>query len=116
MDAQERCQEFNVDTFSSDASAASGNMLQMHVINSTGVNVCRPSPCSPNPCQNGGACAETSDTAQGYTCTCTPGWEGDRCQTDIDECFGGEHHLYIIHIQYCVLECAHALKSFIPFI
>lgn len=95
VDTQERCQEFNVDTFSSDASAASGNMLQMHIINSTGENVCSLSPCSPNPCQNGGACAESSDTAQGFTCSCTPGWEGDNCQTDIDECFGGERHLYL---------------------
>ena len=36
---------------------------------------------------NGGACTEASDTPQGYTCTCTPGWEGGNCQTDRNEKF-----------------------------
>ena len=105
VDAQENCQEFNVDAFSSDVSAASGNMLRMHVINSTGENVCTPSPCSPNPCQNGGACTEASDTGEGYTCSCTPGWEGTNCQTDVNECITGEQHLILLHNILCTRVC-----------
>ena len=104
MDALENCQEFNVETFSSDATAASGNMLRMHVINSTGENVCKPSPCSPNPCQNNGACTEAPDTSLGYTCTCIAGWEGENCQTDVDECVINGEHVYLVHIySICII-------------
>lgn len=41
--------------------------------------------CADEPCQNGGTCENTED---GYTCTCTPGYEGTDCETDIDECAG----------------------------
>ncbi|KAI8510796.1 hypothetical protein Bbelb_117120 [Branchiostoma belcheri] len=37
-----------------------------------------------NPCQHG--TCENKDG--GYTCTCSPGWTGQNCQQDIDECLG----------------------------
>ncbi|KAA0229393.1 hypothetical protein EDS67_11925 [candidate division KSB1 bacterium] len=41
-------------------------------------------PCNPNPCQYGGQCADNGDGS--YTCTCAPGFTGDNCEYDIDEC------------------------------
>jgi hypothetical protein len=43
-------------------------------------------PCEAAPCQNGGAC--TSDGAE-YTCACAPGWTGENCELDVDECASG---------------------------
>ncbi|XP_062816494.1 epidermal growth factor-like protein 7 isoform X1 [Anolis carolinensis] len=40
--------------------------------------------CHP-PCQNGGTCSFLN------MCSCTPGWTGRFCQTDVDECAGGTH-------------------------
>lgn len=34
--------------------------------------------CASNPCQNGGSC---TDTVNGYTCSCTSEWVGDRCSS-----------------------------------
>lgn len=58
--------------------------------------------CDAKPCQNGAACLERSNrtlyelgvftdqfgynTSGGYVCRCLPGFEGDDCQIDIDEC------------------------------
>jgi protocadherin Fat 4 len=83
-DSVGQCQAFNPNTFADSANQASGNQLEMHIINSTGDNICNQSACSPNPCLNGGACIESNIT--GFTCNCLDGWEGTTCQTDIDEC------------------------------
>ncbi|WP_437497765.1 calcium-binding EGF-like domain-containing protein [Sorangium sp. So ce1099] len=40
-------------------------------------------PCAAAPCQNGGIC--TADGAS-YVCACAPGWTGDNCDVDVDEC------------------------------
>ncbi|CAG00748.1 unnamed protein product, partial [Tetraodon nigroviridis] len=40
-------------------------------------------PCSPNPCQNGALCRPRGD---GYSCFCVPGFQGPRCQIDVNEC------------------------------
>ena len=40
-------------------------------------------------CQNNGACIPDPDSLRGsglYRCNCAPGFTGDACQTDIDEC------------------------------
>lgn len=43
--------------------------------------------CEPNPCQNGGLCSVLDDAA---SCDCTgSGYEGDSCETDVDECAAG---------------------------
>ena len=41
-------------------------------------DMCEPI-CS-EPCQNNGSCTRPD------TCSCTPYWEGDTCETDVDEC------------------------------
>ena len=89
-DAVGQCQAFNPTTFANSANQASNNQLEMHVINSTGENVCSPSACSPNPCLNEGMCSESNTTSDGYTCTCLDGWSGTICESDIDECATGE--------------------------
>ncbi|KAF7648099.1 hypothetical protein LDENG_00162070 [Lucifuga dentata] len=43
-------------------------------------NICQTN----NPCVNG-QCVATS-SAPGYTCTCSPGWQGAHCEQNIDEC------------------------------
>ena len=39
--------------------------------------------CASSPCQNGGICADGSNS---YTCNCNVGYVGDDCETDADEC------------------------------
>uniref|UniRef100_A0A8B9KT89 Zonadhesin, like n=1 Tax=Astyanax mexicanus TaxID=7994 RepID=A0A8B9KT89_ASTMX len=38
------------------------------------------SPCLSSPCENGGTCAESSDTS--YTCTCPEGFTGTNCEIE----------------------------------
>jgi hypothetical protein len=40
-------------------------------------------PCNPNPCENGGACMVSNG---GYSCSCPSGFEGVRCEVNVDEC------------------------------
>jgi hypothetical protein len=42
--------------------------------------------CLSHPCQNGGIC---SDALQNYTCACHPGFSGQNCAVDEDECTNG---------------------------
>ncbi|XP_032492239.1 epidermal growth factor-like protein 7 isoform X1 [Phocoena sinus] len=44
---------------------------------SCGAAICQP------PCQNGGSCVQPG------RCHCPAGWQGDTCQTDVDECRAG---------------------------
>lgn len=39
--------------------------------------------CRSQPCLNGGAC---EDQFNQFSCACLPGWGGERCQSDLDEC------------------------------
>ncbi|XP_063753559.1 versican core protein-like [Eleginops maclovinus] len=39
--------------------------------------------CTENICLNGGSCFKSGSI---YMCSCTPGYSGYRCETDIDEC------------------------------
>ncbi|KAM4626240.1 protein HEG homolog 1 [Discoglossus pictus] len=41
--------------------------------------------CSLNPCQNGGFCV-TDGINKSYKCVCPPAWQGQHCDTDVDEC------------------------------
>ncbi|XP_038064211.1 fibrillin-1-like isoform X3 [Patiria miniata] len=41
--------------------------------------------CNTNICLNGGTCREVA-SALGYECDCPVGFEGTRCESDIDEC------------------------------
>lgn len=38
---------------------------------------------SVDPCLNGGTCV---DSVGSFSCKCRPGFEGDRCETEVDEC------------------------------
>lgn len=40
--------------------------------------------CKDHQCQNGATCEPDGD--EDYTCLCAEGFEGDRCEVDIDEC------------------------------
>lgn len=40
--------------------------------------------CTSSSCFNGGAC--TSLPNKTFSCTCPPGYDGSRCQNDVDEC------------------------------
>lgn len=42
--------------------------------------------CESQPCLNQGVC---QDQFNEFNCSCSPGWEGDMCQTEINECFSG---------------------------
>jgi hypothetical protein len=39
--------------------------------------------CDLEPCQNGGMCTPGT---RSYTCQCMPGWSGENCDEDVDEC------------------------------
>ncbi|KAK3584841.1 hypothetical protein CHS0354_005699 [Potamilus streckersoni] len=40
--------------------------------------------CSSNPCKNGGTCQQFDSIR--YECTCRPGFTGQNCETNIDDC------------------------------
>jgi hypothetical protein len=42
-----------------------------------------PDPCLSSPCGENGDCLADGDS---YTCDCYPGWTGNTCEIDIDEC------------------------------
>ncbi|EGD73921.1 fibrillin 1 [Salpingoeca rosetta] len=51
---------------------------------------CQNNTCQLDPCQNGGACRmDFFNKEFGYTCECQPGFEGQNCEVDIDECLLG---------------------------
>ena len=41
--------------------------------------------CSSSPCQHQSTCTNTPD-GLGYRCSCKPGFNGDNCEMNIDEC------------------------------
>uniref|UniRef100_A0A8I3W8D3 Epidermal growth factor-like protein 7 n=1 Tax=Callithrix jacchus TaxID=9483 RepID=A0A8I3W8D3_CALJA len=45
-----------------------------------GAAICQP------PCRNGGSCVQPGH------CRCPSGWQGDTCQSDVDECSAGRGH------------------------
>ncbi|XP_078075229.1 LOW QUALITY PROTEIN: uncharacterized protein LOC144497660 [Mustelus asterias] len=49
----------------------------------TGPQCQLPDLCTANPCTNGGRCTSTKGH---FTCQCDPGFEGQVCEIDVDEC------------------------------
>ncbi|XP_060089731.1 growth arrest-specific protein 6 [Heteronotia binoei] len=45
-----------------------------------------PDQCSPNPCHKEGT-KTCEDKKGGFFCQCEGGWQGERCEQDVDECF-----------------------------
>ncbi len=47
--------------------------------------------CVCNPCQHGGTCSTTSSSSSSsfYTCSCSLGFTGSNCETNVDECASG---------------------------
>ncbi|XP_041453703.1 protein eyes shut homolog [Lytechinus variegatus] len=43
-------------------------------------------PCRNKPCVNGDCTNQFGGGEDFYTCDCYPGWQGDNCEIDIDEC------------------------------
>eukprot|EP01052_Picozoa_sp_SAG31_P010620 SAG31_NODE_586_length_13839_cov_22.698544_4_plen_109_part_00 len=37
-------------------------------------------------CKNDAECHDDPYSELGYSCTCRPGWSGDNCDEDVDEC------------------------------
>lgn len=58
---------------------------QFHLDGAAGVRLgCSGAPvCVPDPCLNGGVC---EDQFNRFRCICGLGWEGDQCETDLDDC------------------------------
>ncbi|PIK44963.1 putative neurogenic locus notch-like protein 3 [Apostichopus japonicus] len=61
--------------------------------------------CSSSPCENGGVC---SDLVDAFVCDCPPGYEGDRCETEIMECDHILNDMYgrSLHCEVDIMECA----------
>ena len=47
---------------------------------------CEEHPCDLDPCKHNGFCSRQGSQ---YDCLCKPGWSGDHCEVDVDECNGG---------------------------
>eukprot|EP00057_Strongylocentrotus_purpuratus_P027453 XP_011681927.1 PREDICTED: fibropellin-3-like [Strongylocentrotus purpuratus] len=52
-------------------------------------NTQTPNVCDISPCLNGGSCLNNPNLASGYVCSCVPGYTGQNCQTDTNECISG---------------------------
>ncbi|XP_069753449.1 delta and Notch-like epidermal growth factor-related receptor [Narcine bancroftii] len=49
-------------------------------------------PCANRPCLNNGTCRTFQGQAASYNCSCSPGFTGQRCQDQIDECASNPCH------------------------
>ena len=56
----------------------SQSLNDIYIYISTAINY-----CASNPCNNAGLCVNKAD---GYECQCRPGYTGNHCQIDEDEC------------------------------
>ncbi|XP_060893884.1 versican core protein-like [Labrus mixtus] len=66
-----------------EETTAQPNIGLGHTVFGETVEIPEGNTCSENICLNGGSCYQSGSI---YTCSCAPGYSGDRCETDIDEC------------------------------
>ena len=71
--------------------------------NTDGSALCNESACSPSPCRNGGECSLQLDAPGGYVCSCSIGYTGVNCETDINECLDGESVIFLLFLWYCLV-------------
>jgi hypothetical protein len=77
------CNSFDMEGFQETLNGALNQEVMATSVN--GDSLCASDACHPNPCING-TCNVTDDG--GYVCTCIPGFIGEQCDEDIDECQG----------------------------
>ena len=56
-------------------------------------------PCSPNPCNHDGTCTSVLGLAR---CLCTPGWTGQFCEEDINECLNTLNPICNEELEICI--------------
>uniref|UniRef100_A0AAY4C8E6 FAT atypical cadherin 1 n=1 Tax=Denticeps clupeoides TaxID=299321 RepID=A0AAY4C8E6_9TELE len=74
--------ELNGQTLALSSQAQSGAMVEDVEDVSPGCTMLPPMACSSNPCLNGGMCVPRSSGV----CQCRPGFAGETCLSDVDEC------------------------------
>jgi len=60
--------------------------------------------CISNPCRAGANC-DTSPVTGGYVCSCPPGWKGDDCTEDPDECRESKYIYVFIRVALLYIQC-----------
>lgn len=68
--------------------------------------------CVKSPCRNGGVCVNSMG---GFQCRCNPGFTGDLCETDIDDCTPSKIHTYTtMHPEYTHNICTQSKGKILP--
>ena len=81
--SEENCQYFDPTELETIINSATN--MRVMVTRAAGSNLCDINSCSPSPCKNGARCS-LKNVRKGYECTCTQGYMGINCNTDVDEC------------------------------
>ncbi|KAK3703840.1 hypothetical protein QZH41_012446 [Actinostola sp. cb2023] len=62
------------------------------LVTAVATRIRRANPCQEKQCRNGGECIfQNNQQDQDYQCKCKPGFSGEQCEEDINECSSGAH-------------------------